>query len=317
MLTLVWIVLAVAGGVLSLAGLLHLVPALGGPGRSVSQWLCRAPALDVTVFSFTMVPWIAGAWVAGWAGWGAGLVGQLIGLGIWVMAHEWTHQRALAGPRIVTFINRTVGRWRNHAALWVTAIVLPTFWMIRLGEIFVYPLLVWLLNFPRYRQGEWVNCSRQKFEGLIGHDLIWCLYCDWMTGVYSLGAEMLRNVESFWCPIRFYDGKKCENCRLDFPDIDGGWVPASGSMADVERVMTKQYAQGRREWFGHPARQQADGAGSTGGGGGAVLTVEGRAPGVGGAAGAGGASKPASSVTERGNPPEETPPEIDPSAPNA
>ena len=41
-----------------------------------------------------------------------------------------------------------------------------------------------------------------------------------LTGVYSLGAEMLRNVESFWCPIRFYDGKKCDNCKLDFPDIE-------------------------------------------------------------------------------------------------
>ena len=51
-------------------------------------------------------------------------------------------------------------------------------------------------------------------------DLIWCLYCDWMTGVYAFGGEMLRNVESFWCPIRFYDGKKCENCKIDFPDIE-------------------------------------------------------------------------------------------------
>ena len=37
---------------------------------------------------------------------------------------------------------------------------------------------------------------------VIGHALIWCLYCDWMTGVWSLGTEMLRNVESFWYPIR-------------------------------------------------------------------------------------------------------------------
>ena len=91
-------------------------------------------------------------------------------------------------------------------------------------------------------------------EGLVGHDLIWCLYCDWMTGVYSLGAEMLRNVESFWCPIRFYDGKKCENCRTDFPDIDGGWTDAHGTMADVEKGMQAMHGGGNHAWFGHPSR---------------------------------------------------------------
>jgi hypothetical protein len=75
-----------------------------------------------------------------------------------------------------------------------------------------------------------------------------------MTGVYSLGAEMLRNVESFWCPIRYYDGKKCENCQIDFPDIANGWVAADGTMQDVEQVMQEKYGNGRREWFGHPAR---------------------------------------------------------------
>ena len=96
--------------------------------------------------------------------------------------------------------------------------------------------------------------SRESFDGLVGHDLIWCLYCDWMTGVYSLGAEMLRNVESFWCPIRFYEGKKCENCNVDFPDINGGWVKADGNMQDVENVMEEKYGSGERAWFGHPVR---------------------------------------------------------------
>jgi thiol-disulfide isomerase/thioredoxin len=97
--------------------------------------------------------------------------------------------------------------------------------------------------------------SRQKFEGLVGQDLIWCLYCDWMTGVYSLGAEMLRNVESFWCPIRFYDDKKCENCKLDFPDIERGWVAKEGTMEDVEEVLKKMYANSQSSWFGHPERE--------------------------------------------------------------
>jgi hypothetical protein len=104
--------------------------------------------------------------------------------------------------------------------------------------------------------GEWVTVSRQKFDGLVGHDLIWCLYCDWMTGVYSLGAEMLRNVESFWCPIRFYDGKKCENCRIDFPDIDR-WVPADGNMKQVTELLLEKYppeSEEPRAWFGSTCR---------------------------------------------------------------
>jgi hypothetical protein len=76
-----------------------------------------------------------------------------------------------------------------------------------------------------------------------------------MTGVYSLGGEMLRNVESFWCPIRFHNPRKCEHCKTDFPDIEGGWVPADGSMADVEQTVERFYGEGRREWFGHPARR--------------------------------------------------------------
>ncbi len=71
---------------------------------------------------------------------------------------------------------------------------------------------------------------------------------------------MLRNVESFWCPIRFHDGRKCEHCRIDFPDIDGGWVPADSSMRDVEQLMQRKYGGSERSWFGHPARLTIDGA---------------------------------------------------------
>lgn len=253
-----------ASATLGLALLLHLVPRLGRPGRAASNWLIRAPGLDVVVAMLTWVPWVAGAVALGWRGLAGAVAGEIVTLSIWVVGHELAHREAARGPRIVKVLNRTVGRWRNHAALWVTAVTYPVFWLIRLAEIIVYPLLTWLVGLPRYRQADWVNVSRQKFGGLVGHDLIWCLYCDWMTGVYSLGAEMLRNVESFWCPIRFYDGKKCANCKVDFPDLDGGWVPADGSMKEVAAILEDKYAGGRREWFGHPARATP-------------LTVEGRA----------------------------------------
>ena len=117
-------------------------------------------------------------------------------------------------------------------------------------------MLTWTVGLPKYKSGDWVNVSRHKFQGLIGHDLIWCLYCDWMTGVWSLATEMLRNVESFWCPIRFRSDKKCSNCAVDFPDLQNGWVNADATMADVARTHNKMYPpeQNPRAWFGHPVR---------------------------------------------------------------
>ena len=76
-----------------------------------------------------------------------------------------------------------------------------------------------------------------------------------MTGVYALGAEMLRNVESFWCPIRFDHDQKCENCRLDFPDLDNGWVAAEGTMEEVVQTLQEKMPTDHGwSWFGHPKR---------------------------------------------------------------
>ena len=218
------------------------------------QALTRTPMLDVVLSLLTWVPWAACGRAGSWAGLLGCVLGQMIALYLWCFIHELMHKNTPGGRTIANFIDRHVGRWRNHLALWATLVVLPVFWLIRLATATIFWPLIWLLGFPLYRQSEWINVSRQKFGGLVGHDLVWCLYCDWMTGVYSLGAEMLRNVESFWCPIRYYDGKKCENCKIDFPDIANGWVPADGNMADVEKVMQEKYGDGHREWFGHPAR---------------------------------------------------------------
>ncbi len=254
----------VATGVLLLAGVLHLLPKLAGPGRAIASRCTRAPGLDLVIVLFQVAPIVYGAIFAGWLGVAGAVLGQLLGYSLWTIAHELSHLRARRGPRIVSTLNRILGggikgRIRNHVAVWATALALPCFLTIRAAQIIVYPVLVWLLDFPRYPNAEWIRVSRQKFDGLIGHDLIWCLYCDWMTGVYSLGAEMLRNVESFWCPIRFDSEKKCANCVRDFPDVDGGWVPAGAGMADVVRKLEEAYGDGRREWFAHPARLTVNG----------------------------------------------------------
>ncbi|MEM8757186.1 MAG: hypothetical protein AAGF47_05315 [Planctomycetota bacterium] len=251
------------------AGLLHLIPKLGGGGKSLSAWLCKAPGLDVLIAYFSVAPMLAGLIVGSQAfdtvlgallGFAVGTLSQITMLLIWTPLHEFANREHIKGPRIVSHINARVGPTRNHAALWVTAMAVPLFALVRIAEYIVYPPLTWLIRLPKHNDADWVNVSRHKFRGLVGHDLIWCLYCDWMTGVWSLGTEMLRNVESFWCPIRFDSSKKCENCKVDFPDVDNGWAPSDGTMADVDAALSKFYPgpKGDNQWFGHPARREAE-----------------------------------------------------------
>lgn len=264
-----WIAAITAAALLIGAAILHLVPVLDSRSRRISETISRAPALDLVITYFTILPLIVGALLGGWVGLAAAIIGQIVAMLIWQTLHELAHPQARKGPRIVHVINRRVGRLRNTAALYVTAIVVPMFWLIRLAQVTLYPLLVWLVRLPPYRHAEWVNVSRQKFDGLVGHDLIWCLYCDWMTGVWSLGSEMLRNVESFWCPIRFADPRKCANCAIDFPDVNHGWTPADATMAHVTETWERMYpsspddqsipAKRYHHWFGHPARLTVNG----------------------------------------------------------
>src|SRR5687768_1599750 len=136
------------------AGVLHLIPKLGAAGRRVSAAFCRAPLLDVPITYFTVAPIFVGPIVAGWIGLAGAVVGQVAGVLAWTWLHEITHRRDVRGPRIVKVINRSVGRVRNHAATWVTAIVTPLFWVIRVAELVVYPPLVRLVDLPAYRHAD-------------------------------------------------------------------------------------------------------------------------------------------------------------------
>lgn len=273
MLTPLNLFLGATSSLLLLAALLHTLKRLGPAGASLRDIACRAPALDITVFLFTVASPIVGAvWGAAQdssfldclALLGTGIAAEIAALWAWIILHELRHySRASKAPRVRTTLSKLVGPVRNHVAVWWTAWAVPVFALIRFAEYFVYPPLVWLIKFPKYDHAKWVNVSRVKFDGLIGYDLIWCLYCDWMTGVWSLGGEMLRNVESFWCPIRFASPEKCENCKHDFPDIQGGWVDAKANMTDVTKLLESKYPaanpQGANTWFGHPTRLTIEG----------------------------------------------------------
>ncbi|XAL99512.1 hypothetical protein OT109_18280 [Phycisphaeraceae bacterium D3-23] len=261
--------IVVVAALLALAGLLH---AAGNYAPALARLLRQAPGLDVVVFAFLVAP--PAAAMALWAGldvydrpglWlllGVAVLAQSTTLVVWSFLHEMHPKHKDTRRTIFKTLNRAVGGWRNHLAVWWTSLAAPLFILIRIAEYIVYPPLTWLIRLPKYKSADWINVSRTKFDGLVGYDLVWCLYCDWMTGVWSLGGEMLRNVESFWCPIRFSNTAKCANCKTDFPDIDGGWVDESADMPAVQTVLEDRYVENQGKpnaWFGHPARLTVEG----------------------------------------------------------
>ena len=259
-------------------GVLHGLPRLGAAGRSASDWLCGGLGLDLAVAYFTALPLVVGPALGGWAGLAGAVVGMYAALVGWTVIHELAHPDDRRRPRLYQSLNRAVGTGWNLAAVFYTSLASPVFNLVRLAEWVVYPPVAWMVGMPTYNSREWVNVSRQKFPHLVGHDRVWCLYCDWMTGLWSLGSEMLRNIESFWCPIRFlgeHGAAKCENCKIDFPDVRHAWVSEHGDAADAARLLAEKYegtAPGERAWFGHPVRVTVGGkppaGGRTGGGSG-------------------------------------------------
>lgn len=251
-------------------GLLHLIPRLGKAGRQLSEHLRKGLPLDLVIFGLTLGPWVAAVAIGVLRYDGVGgvllclvvaVAAQITALVGWCRLHELRHRKLLGGPRITKSLGRIIGPVRNTAALYWMLWAVPMFNGLRLVEYVVYPVLVKLTKLPKYDDREWVTVSRQKFDGLVGADRIWCLYCDWMTGIWSLGSEMLRNIESLWCPIRFGDPRKCENCKVDFPDVDGQWVPADASVADAAALLDERYpaSDGSNAWLGHPVRLTVQG----------------------------------------------------------
>ncbi len=244
------------------AALVHVVGRLGDAGKRVATWMCAGFPLDCIVFYFTVLPMILGPVFGGWIGLAAAIAGQYAALILWELVHEAWHFKTKGRAAILRETNKIAGTFNNLFAVFWTSLAVPLFALTRLAEHVVYPPLTWTVGLPRYDSRKWVNVSRQKFTGLVGHDRIWCLYCDWMTGIWSLASEMLRNVESFWCPIRFKDASKCANCRTDFPDVATHWIDfEKGTVEDAAALLHDAYAQTDgsdakpRAWYGHPSRQ--------------------------------------------------------------
>lgn len=221
---------------------------------AISPGIARAPLLDIFISLFTWAPWVVGYRLGGWLGVLAAFSAQAVVLHGFCITHRLI--RGKKGRTLTDAQARVLGPIRNQVALLATTPAVFVFVTARMVEIVVYPVVASLAKLPTYRQGDWVNLSRHKYDGLIGYDLLWCWYCDWMTGLWALGSEMLRNIESFWCPIRFQDEVKNHNASIDFPDI-AKWAPPDGTMEDAVRAFEEHYDGKRRNsWWGHPDRKR-------------------------------------------------------------
>ncbi|MEI6072748.1 MAG: hypothetical protein WCS31_13215 [Verrucomicrobiae bacterium] len=201
---------------------------------------------------FTWVPWAAGGCLGGWVGVGAAIAAQIVLLHVFCLVHR--AMRGKKGRTLTDAQSKILGPVRNQICLLLQTPAVLVFAQVRLAEILLYPVVARLGKLPTYKPAEWVNLSRHKYDGLIGYDLLWCWYCDWMTGVWALGSEMLRNIESFWCPIRFRSDTKNRNIAVDFPDV-AQWTPADATMEEAVRTFEARYDGDRpNSWWGHPDR---------------------------------------------------------------
>ena len=220
----------------------------------ISEKIVRAPFLDLLISIFTWIPWVVGFFLNGWLGALSSLFSQFLGIYVFCFL-----DRAIRGKPADTLTaaqGRVLGPLRNHIALLATTPATVAFIAVRLTELLVYPPVAWLAKLPTFKSSDWVNLSRHKYQGLTGPDLLWCWYCDWMTGLWALGSEMLRNIESFWCPIRFRDEAKNRNASTDFPDVEK-WAQADAGIEEAIKVFEEHYDGKRKNsWFGHPDRRE-------------------------------------------------------------
>jgi hypothetical protein len=231
-----------------LAGLIIMVGAAFALRRS--DWMAKPPGIDLVVIMLTVVPgvyvWIKGVqihqhWAGGFAGFAVASVCQFIALELFHLFHTWhATRKGVANLRINHTIGSRFGHWRNRLGLWVTVPSVPFFLVNRMGHFTGYIPLMVVLDFPRFNHADYISVSRQKIENLIGADLVWCLYCDWMTGGWSLTTAMLNEVESFWCPLTFVDREKCEKCshffRMDL------WAPSNATPEQMREALNKTQA---------------------------------------------------------------------------
>jgi|GEM_PF-3528828 len=217
--------------------------------------------VDAAIAGFTLGPFalalaLPAVRQGGWIAWLiAPTIAAIVYLALWCAIDELVRGER-RGFHIRTYWIRRDG-WLRYALGWSILLAVPVFWSVRLAQIVVYPVLNIAWGLPRLRTGEYIALSRHKTRGLVGADYLFCLYCEWMTGLWSLGTDMLRNLESMWCPLRFGRADQCERCSQTFPDI-ARWADPAAGMTGVEEFYQLHYEgrpMGERSHLG--ARKQS------------------------------------------------------------
>ncbi len=227
----------------SLGWFAFLTVALFTVGRKM-EFLARPPAVDFIVIGYTAGPWIAGGfagagihqyWLGALGGLTAVTFAQMIALELFDFIHcRIAARRGIQSLRINHTIERRFGKFKNRFCLWLTVPSIPLFLYNRFGFLGFF-IFEKMLGFSHFKTSDYITVSRQKIQNLVGADLVWCLYCDWMTGGWTLTSEILNEVESFWCPLQFDDRTKCEKCANYFST--GHWTPPQTTAAEIGKIV--------------------------------------------------------------------------------
>jgi len=192
--------------------------------------------VDALWGGFMLVPYLLG-WLLHVPCWGVFLI-QVAYLVTWCYYDE--KRRGKPGTFSIRAYWIKRDGWLRYLVGWFCTAAIPLFFVIRLTEIVVYPVLIWAWGLPPLHARDYIQLSRHKWQGLVGADLLYCLYCEWMTGVWSLGSAQLQNIETMWCPLRFGHEGQCDKCKLFFPDIDD-WARPETGMPGVEQFYKTHY----------------------------------------------------------------------------
>ena len=71
---------------------LHSFPRMGKLGKSITEFLCYAPGIDLALAYYMLLPVIVGSIVSGWIGVGIAILAELSVLWAWIFAHEFAHR---------------------------------------------------------------------------------------------------------------------------------------------------------------------------------------------------------------------------------
>lgn len=236
----------VLGLLLAIGLLLMALTQMSGRRRRhrFAREIAKAPTIDLLMALVTVVPWLLGLVIVGWHGLFAALLAQVVAVEGWAFGEGIALRRAGRRPRPSRFAEARVGRWRSRAGQWLVVLVLmPGLWMIRLGQVLIWPLVQKTLrqqvSVPADR---WVRVSRRQTAGVIGRDRLWAWFSEWALGIAATGVDMLGALEALWMPVRFRSAAKNRRLAAALPGLLTTWLRPSDLAGEPDEVTERLQA---------------------------------------------------------------------------